>query len=115
MAYPRLAMRPIVLRFHAIATDDGISVVPGGNGRIIEDGDDPTAPTSARAKDIWVHGAGLWSTLYGFIALESDGNTVAGLGFYEHGETPGLGGEVADELRAELKCEPSLLEGRDAA
>jgi Na+-transporting NADH:ubiquinone oxidoreductase subunit C len=41
-----------------------------------------------------VHGAGLWSTLYGYIALESDGNTVAGLGFYEHGETPGLGGEV---------------------
>ncbi len=41
-----------------------------------------------------VHGAGLWSTLYGFVALESDGNTVAGLGFYEHAETPGLGGEV---------------------
>jgi len=41
-----------------------------------------------------IHGYGLWSTLYGFIALESDGNTVAGLGFYEHGETPGLGGEV---------------------
>lgn len=41
-----------------------------------------------------VHGYGLWSTLYGFIALESDANTIAGLGFYEHGETPGLGGEV---------------------
>ena len=41
-----------------------------------------------------VRGAGLWSTLYGFIALEADANTVAGLGFYEHGETPGLGGEV---------------------
>ncbi len=41
-----------------------------------------------------VRGYGLWSTLYGFIALESDLNTVAGLGFYEHGETPGLGGEV---------------------
>jgi len=41
-----------------------------------------------------IHGYGLWSTLYGFIALQSDGNTVAGLGFYEHGETPGLGGEV---------------------
>jgi Na+-transporting NADH:ubiquinone oxidoreductase subunit C len=41
-----------------------------------------------------VRGYGLWSTLYGFIALEDDGNTVAGLGFYEHGETPGLGGEV---------------------
>lgn len=41
-----------------------------------------------------VRGYGLWSTLYGFLALENDGNTVAGLGFYEHGETPGLGGEV---------------------
>lgn len=41
-----------------------------------------------------IHGYGLWSTLYGYIALESDANTVAGLGFSEHGETPGLGGEV---------------------
>lgn len=41
-----------------------------------------------------VHGYGLWSTLYGFVALESDINTIVGLGFYEHGETPGLGGEV---------------------
>lgn len=41
-----------------------------------------------------VHGYGLWSTLYGFVALEPDANTIAGLGFYEHAETPGLGGEV---------------------
>lgn len=41
-----------------------------------------------------VHGYGLWSTLYGFIALKGDANTVAGLGFYQHAETPGLGGEV---------------------
>lgn len=41
-----------------------------------------------------VRGYGLWSTLYGFLALEGDANTVVGLGFYEHGETPGLGGEV---------------------
>ncbi len=41
-----------------------------------------------------VHGYGLWSTLYGFIALESDLNTIKGLRFYEQGETPGLGGEV---------------------
>ncbi len=41
-----------------------------------------------------VRGYGLWSTLYGFLALESDLNTVSGLGFYEHAETPGLGGEV---------------------
>jgi Na+-transporting NADH:ubiquinone oxidoreductase subunit C len=41
-----------------------------------------------------VRGYGLWSTLYGFLALKGDLNTVIGLGFYQHGETPGLGGEV---------------------
>ena len=41
-----------------------------------------------------IRGAGLWGQMYGFIALEGDANTVAGLGFYEHKETPGLGGEV---------------------
>lgn len=41
-----------------------------------------------------VHGYGLWSTLYGFVALEGDAKTIAGLGFYAHAETPGLGGEV---------------------
>ena len=42
-----------------------------------------------------VHGKGLWSTLYGFVALDIDDlNTIKGLVFYEHGETPGLGGEV---------------------
>ncbi|WP_430462070.1 Na(+)-translocating NADH-quinone reductase subunit C [Thalassolituus sp. LLYu03] len=41
-----------------------------------------------------VHGYGLWSTLYGFIALEGDMETIVGLGFYSHAETPGLGGEV---------------------
>ena len=41
-----------------------------------------------------IHGYGLWSTLYGFIALEEDGNEIFGLQFYEHGETPGLGAEV---------------------
>lgn len=41
-----------------------------------------------------LHGYGLWSTLYGFIALEANGNDIFGLQFYEHAETPGLGAEV---------------------
>lgn len=41
-----------------------------------------------------VEGKGLWSTLYGYLALKKDANTIAGLTFYQHGETPGLGGEV---------------------
>jgi len=39
-------------------------------------------------------GKGVWSTMYGFLALDLDGRTVKGITFYEHGETPGLGGEI---------------------
>ena len=41
-----------------------------------------------------VEGKGLWSTLYGFVAMAPDCNQIKGLTFYAHLETPGLGGEV---------------------
>lgn len=41
-----------------------------------------------------VYGKGLYSTLYGVIALDDDLTTIEGISFYEHGETPGLGGEI---------------------
>jgi Na+-transporting NADH:ubiquinone oxidoreductase subunit C len=41
-----------------------------------------------------VRGKGLWSTMYAYIAIDGDLTTVRGISFYEHGETPGLGGEV---------------------
>ena len=41
-------------------------------------------------------GKGLWSTLYGFLALESDFNTVRGITFYSHGETAGLGARIEE-------------------
>ena len=41
-----------------------------------------------------VHGAGLWSTMYGYLSVERDGQTVRGLQFYEHAETAGLGDQV---------------------
>jgi Na+-transporting NADH:ubiquinone oxidoreductase subunit C len=41
-----------------------------------------------------IYGKGLWSTLYGFLAVDSDAKTVRGITFYQHGETPGLGGEI---------------------
>lgn len=43
-----------------------------------------------------VQGKGLWSTMYGFLALSPDFKTVLGMGFYDHGETPGLGGEITN-------------------
>ncbi len=41
-----------------------------------------------------VEGYGLWGTLYGFLALDADLGTISGITFYDHKETPGLGGEV---------------------
>ncbi|MEQ9208272.1 MAG: NADH:ubiquinone reductase (Na(+)-transporting) subunit C, partial [Pseudomonadales bacterium] len=41
-----------------------------------------------------IRGYGLWSTMQGFLALEEDMTTVAGIGFFAHKETPGLGGEI---------------------
>lgn len=41
-----------------------------------------------------IEGKGLWSTMYGFLALDADLRTIRGITFYQHGETPGLGGEI---------------------
>jgi Na+-transporting NADH:ubiquinone oxidoreductase subunit C len=54
------------------------------------------AKDAAGKTEAWVlpvAGKGLWSILYGFLALDAAG-IVKGITFYEHGETPGLGGEV---------------------
>lgn len=59
-----------------------------------------------------IRGYGLWSTLRGFVALKSDLNTVIGLGYYEHGETPGLGGEV-DNPVWKAKWEGKKVYGSD--
>ncbi len=56
---------------------------------------------SVRTIVLPIRGYGLWSTLKGFVAIDgsrlSSGPervTVRGLTYYEHRETPGLGGEV---------------------
>ena len=46
------------------------------------------------AYTIPIIGKGLWSTLYGYLSLNSDLNEVRGITFYKHGETPGLGAEI---------------------
>jgi len=63
-----------------------------------------------------IHGRGLFSTLYGFIALKADKQTIVGLKFYEQGETPGLGGEVENPRWLALWPGKKLLddEGRPA-
>ena len=41
-----------------------------------------------------ISGKGLWSLLEGYLSLDADLETIAGVSFYKHGETPGLGAEI---------------------
>ncbi|MBF8221329.1 Na(+)-translocating NADH-quinone reductase subunit C [Halomonas sp. 328] len=41
-----------------------------------------------------IRGQGLWGLMRGFLSVEGDGNTIVGITYYEHSETPGLGAEV---------------------
>ena len=59
-------------------------------------------------------GKGLWSTMYGFLAIEKDANTIAGITFYEHGETPGLGGEVENPRWQALWPGRKILDSKGA-
>ncbi|WP_455205180.1 Na(+)-translocating NADH-quinone reductase subunit C [Kaarinaea lacus] len=43
-----------------------------------------------------IYGYGLWSTMHAFISLQNDGKTIEAISFYQHGETPGLGAEIAN-------------------
>ncbi|HDP93778.1 MAG TPA: Na(+)-translocating NADH-quinone reductase subunit C [Candidatus Aminicenantes bacterium] len=59
-----------------------------------------------------VAGKGLWSTMFGFLALDSDLRTIRGFTFYDHGETPGLGGEI-DNPRWQEKWQGKLAFAAD--
>jgi Na+-transporting NADH:ubiquinone oxidoreductase subunit C len=61
------------------------------------------------ATAIPIQGKGLWSTIKGYLALESDYNTVLGVTFYEQGETPGLGAEVAQDWFQDMWAGKKIL------
>ena len=57
---------------------------------------------SAEGKDYYImsfRGKGLWDDIWGYVALESDMNTIAGASFDHKGETPGLGAEIKDNVK----------------
>ncbi len=63
-----------------------------------------------------VNGYGLWSTLYGFLSVDPDGQTVQSINFYDQAETPGLGGEVVNPTwRALWKGKKIYTETEQAA
>ena len=63
-----------------------------------------------------VRGAGLWGMMYAFLAIEADGQTIRGLNFYEHAETPGLGGEIQKpSLGWSFEGKKAVTDGGDVA
>jgi Na+-transporting NADH:ubiquinone oxidoreductase subunit C len=59
-----------------------------------------------------IEGMGMWGTVYGFLALDRDGNTVRGLTFYEQKETPGLGGEISNPYDANWAPQLAVIKGQ---
>ena len=58
-----------------------------------------------------VQGVGLWGPIWGYVALEKDMNTVAGVVFGHQGETPGLGAEIATEKYQQKFCGKQIFDG----
>lgn len=58
---------------------------------------DPQDPSKTLAYIYPATGKGLWSTLFGYVAVKPDGSEIVGIAFYKHGETPGLGAEIEKE------------------
>ncbi len=54
----RVDSAPVVVRLHAVVGPSGVSVMVGGNGRVLAPGDAPRRPTARVAKDVWVVGGG---------------------------------------------------------
>jgi Na+-transporting NADH:ubiquinone oxidoreductase subunit C len=72
-------------------------------GRLIEEpqGDEQDIPLyvyvdneEIRSYIVPINSRGLWGRIYGYLAIENDGTTIAGFTVYKHSETPGLGGEI---------------------
>lgn len=60
-----------------------------------------------------VTGSGLWGPIWGYVALENDMDTVAGIVMAHKGETPGLGAEIATEKYQSKFVGKTIFEGDD--
>ena len=59
-----------------------------------------------------VYGAGLWGPIWGYVAVNDDGNTIYGANFSHEGETPGLGARIAEQpFQDEFKDKHLFVDG----
>ncbi len=93
LTFDQQAAKKDPARSHAVESNPSrISRVP--NNALVYEVYETTAKQKLKMIVLPIEGYGLWGTLYGFLALDKDTNTVRGITYYQHKETPGLGGEV---------------------
>ncbi|MBC2710807.1 MAG: FMN-binding protein [Desulfosarcina sp.] len=97
-----VAQKPTDQRIERLYQENIRCYAMDGTGRIVPgDGGTDGLPVCFYVKDsqpaayiLPVDSRGLWGKIHGYMAIESDGETVAGFSVYSHNETPGLGGEI---------------------
>ena len=60
-----------------------------------------------------LYGAGLWGPIWGYVALDTDMNTVKGIVLDHSGETPGLGAEITTAKHQAQYVGKSVFEGEE--
>ena len=78
-----------------------------------EAGEYPIFKAASGCVVIPVYGAGLWGPVWGYIALESDMNTVKGIVMDHAGETPGLGAEITTARVQDMFKGKTIFEGAE--
>lgn len=59
-----------------------------------------------------VYGTGLWGPIWGYVAIDSDGDTIYGASFSHSGETPGLGAEISTpKFQSQFEGKKLYVEG----
>ena len=114
-------------RIEEVVVDATGKVVPGVAADAVKPEEEEKKPSADRLLPVYVlrgeprpeayaipiFGKGLWSTLYGYLSLQSDLDTVRGITFYQHGETPGLGGEIENEQWQQSFADKRILDDQD--
>ena len=62
-----------------------------------------------------IYGAGLWGPVWGYIALDTDFQTILGVYFDHSGETPGLGSKIKDDPEFQAQFIGKSFDLADAA
>lgn len=102
-AFKKYITKSLVVKNGEVISDDADAAFVIDMARAVEKGPEerevPLYVADVDGQQFYIipmRGKGLWGPIWGYVALQSDGNTIAGANFDHKGETPGLGAEIAN-------------------